>query len=195
MFYVYVLYHPTKPGVVVYVGKGQRDRVSKHAAFGDKHYNKTLASYYKRKGEPLISEIVYYTENELEAFEHERLLIKRYGRLDLKTGTLANLTAGGEGFSGYLMTAEQIAAIAASKKGVPQTPESNAKRSATLTGYKRTPEHRANNGAALRGLKRTPEARAKMAAARTAYYADPQNRTAQGERQRAHQERLRKIET
>ncbi len=65
-----------------------------------------------------------------EACRLEILLIKKYGRKDLHTGTLVNLTDGGDGNKG--MSKEQKDKISNSLKGRVQTDETKLKRSNTL---------------------------------------------------------------
>lgn len=48
-----------------------------------------------------IVEILLNNISNQEAVEVEKYLIKYYGRINLKTGTLANLTDGGEGITGF----------------------------------------------------------------------------------------------
>lgn len=164
-FYVYALYHPTQLGTVVYIGKGQGRRVHAHAALGTQHYNPMLAAYAARKGSPLEHEIVFYATTEDEAFACERSLIRSLGRRDQGAGMLANMTDGGEGFSGFTFTAEQIEKSAAAKRGVPQTAEANAKRSSAMKGRRPSPEAIAGSALNRCGVKRSDEARARMSAA------------------------------
>lgn len=51
-------------------------------------------------------EIIAEDLNKELAIELEIFLIKQYGRKDLKTGCLSNLTDGGEGLANYIMTEE-----------------------------------------------------------------------------------------
>lgn len=59
------------------------------------------------QGYELEIKIVFETDNESEAFEKEIELIKFYGRRDKKTGSLTNMTDGGEGCSGKIFTEKQ----------------------------------------------------------------------------------------
>lgn len=97
MFYVYD--HKKPNGEVFYIGKGKDQRAwSVHGrnpmwrAIVDKH------SY--------SVEIVADNLTEQEAFDEEIRLIALYGRRNNGTGTLANLTDGGEGVAGYICSDE-----------------------------------------------------------------------------------------
>jgi hypothetical protein len=78
-----------------YIGKGAGDRV-----------------YYKKKNEVKPpkdkSRIIFLKQNltEEEAFKHEIYMIVVFGRKDLGTGILRNLTDGGEGVSGVVISEE-----------------------------------------------------------------------------------------
>lgn len=92
-YYVYVYYDGDVP---VYVGKGQRDRAwahlksTKNKAFWDFICEK------KELGISLLPTIEFRTNDEDEALAQERFLIMRCGRRDKRTGTLFNLSNGGE---------------------------------------------------------------------------------------------------
>ncbi len=53
----------------------------------------------------------------------ERELIATYGRRNIKTGSLVNLTDGGEGCVGMILTEEHKSKIGAANKGIPRTAE------------------------------------------------------------------------
>lgn len=110
MFYVYVYKdpRPSNNQRVVYVGKGTGNRAWQHwhkAVHGNKGFGNFLALLRRDKLEPII-EIVQDNLPEAEAFVEEMRLIELYGRRDLKTGYLFNLTAGGDGFADIVRTPE-----------------------------------------------------------------------------------------
>lgn len=112
-YYVYELIDPRNK-TVFYVGKGKtRDklnrvyrRISDHLNLHDKS-NKLKTNIIKKVrklGLEIITNIIKEQITELEAFQLEIELIKRYGKRIDGNGTLANLTDGGEGLSGHKMT-------------------------------------------------------------------------------------------
>jgi hypothetical protein len=80
-----------------------------------------------------------------EACKMEVILIKKYGRLDLGLGSLANLTDGGDGTINRIQTKEEI-----------------EKRANSIRGMKRTDETKQKISLANKGKIRTLEAREKM---------------------------------
>jgi hypothetical protein len=111
-FYVYVYLDP-RPGKglqPIYVGKGtvDLDRASDH--WERKCVNKFLQRVLdKIRIAGLVPQITIaaYMNDEEEAFAMERDLIAQYGRRDLRTGSLCNLTDGGQGTSGRKWSEEQ----------------------------------------------------------------------------------------
>lgn len=111
-FYVYELWNPLKNNPF-YVGKGNLNkelRVYSHLKeaqnvinFKNKNRHKinTILKILK-EGYSIDHRIVFETDNEQEAFDKEKELIKQYGRRDKNTGILTNMTDGGEGASGYI---------------------------------------------------------------------------------------------
>lgn len=96
-YYIYIhIRHDN--GEVFYVGKG-----SIHKRHSDPYHR----AHSKRGRNPIwkkivnkttySTSIVYQSDVESEIFSKEVEFIKLYGRKDLKTGTLSNLTDGGEG--------------------------------------------------------------------------------------------------
>ncbi|NBV27993.1 hypothetical protein EBS02_03090 [bacterium] len=92
-FYVYM--YLRKNGTPYYVGKGKGDR-----AF--RTHNRRIRPPKDK------SRIVFHTKDlsEDKAFALEVELIAKYGRIDNGTGILRNLTDGGEGTSGLIMSDE-----------------------------------------------------------------------------------------
>jgi hypothetical protein len=106
-FYVYVIRDP-RPGkrkAPIYVGKGHGRRAWFHFSPKGIRLNanrllaNTLAKILSAGLEPIV-EIVARFKYEKTAYAREQKLVGRYGRIDLGTGILCNLTNGGEGGNG-----------------------------------------------------------------------------------------------
>lgn len=97
-FYVYVHRKKTN-GEVFYVGKGRNSRAKVQSNKSD-FWNKIV----RKHGYTI--EIVLGNLQEWYAFELEKELIALYGRRDRGEGTLVNLTDGGEGASGAIVSEE-----------------------------------------------------------------------------------------
>jgi hypothetical protein len=112
----------------------------------------------------------------------------------LGTGCLRNLTDGGEGASGRVLTSDHKAKIGAAQKGRTHTPESNDKNriahlgNKRLLGYKHTPESKAKMSARQKGRTLSPETKAKISVALTGVKRSPEvvEKTASANRGRKH---------
>ena len=122
-------------GTPYYIGKGK----------GYRAYDKHTVTIPKDKSR---IEIIAHKLFENEAHLLERKLISYYGRKDLGTGILINLTNGGDGPSGYKHTNEAKQKIAVAQKGKKKKPFSK--------------EHRDKIGAKSKGRKFSEEAIQKM---------------------------------
>ena len=100
-----------------------------------------------------------------DACKKEIYLINYYGRRDSGKGTLVNMTDGGDGSKGVIISEETRAKLSAAHKGKKISDEHKAKLSAANTGKVMSEETRAKIGAFNKGKKRSAEARAKMSAA------------------------------
>ena len=102
IYYVYA--YLRKDGTPYYIGKGKDNRA----------YAKNHRSFPKD-----LSRIVFLERNltEIGALALERRYITWYGRKDQKTGSLINLTDGGESTSGWTMPPEVKQKISQTKKG------------------------------------------------------------------------------
>ena len=96
MFCTYA--HYTPQGTLFYIGKGSNERRPHYLQGRNNYWNKVVAKYGKPKVEVLAK-----WQTEVEAFEHEKLLISCFRDLGFK---LCNLTDGGDGTSGYKQTPE-----------------------------------------------------------------------------------------
>lgn len=112
-YYVYLYLKPDR--TPFYVGKGKDGRWKRHIreAKRDKTRDKnnlklnTIRKILKSGQEPIVK-FVDSNISEEQAFELEQFLISEIGRIDLGTGTLTNLTDGGEGQSGYVYSEKHI---------------------------------------------------------------------------------------
>lgn len=163
-FYTY-LYLDPKDNTPIYVGKGKGRRAFRHLRESQNpHLHNTLQ---KRKGEGYITTpIINYEVDEQTSHQMEMFWIDQFGRADLGTGTLFNLTDGGEGVSGRACSDEVKLKLSLLKKGKPRSPETRAKISAANKAKVFTTEQREN--IAARNKARGPisdETRAKISAA------------------------------
>jgi len=108
-YYVYLLIDP-RNDMPFYIGKGKNRRYADHfksnSLKSNSYKNNKIKKIIKMNMEVKI-DFIYTNLNEEEAFEKEKLLIQKYGRLDKKTGILTNLTDGGDGVVGRIFTKEE----------------------------------------------------------------------------------------
>ena len=107
MFYVYRHVRLDK-NEVFYIGKGHGNRA------WDVHNRNKYWRNIVSKSEIRI-DILFETDDEKECFEKEKEFIVMYGRKDIKTGTLCNLTNGGEGDKGRIFSLSHRKKISESK--------------------------------------------------------------------------------
>lgn len=165
-FYVYVYLDP-RPGKglqPIYVGKGtvDLDRASYH--WERRCVNPFLQKVLdKIRAAGLVPQITIaaYMENEEEAFTMERDLIAQYGRRDLRTGSLCNLTEGGQGTAGLKYSEERLKRLHERVS----TPEWKALMSEISNKMWSNPELREKTIRSQDKLKNDPAHRAKLRAA------------------------------
>jgi hypothetical protein len=142
-FYVYFLRRPDKEDPLVpglwqpfYVGKGHGKRVNSHRKEAENllkdsnSYNpnvikNSIIHKLWNQDFDFIEEVVIANISEEDSFYYEMEAITAYGRIDLGTGCLANLTNGGEGSSGYLHTEEALEKMSIAQKIRLKNPEDN----------------------------------------------------------------------
>lgn len=125
MYNIYYVYaYLREDGTPYYIGKGK----------GKRAYNKNHTINLPHD----ISRIVMLVENVEEHVAHqlEMQYIEQYGRIDNESGILRNLTNGGEGSSGRIISDEVKAKIRMSLKDKPRTIESKLKQSEVMKGRK-----------------------------------------------------------
>jgi hypothetical protein len=115
-------------GTPYYIGKGKGYRVY------DKH-NRTSPPPKDK------SRIIFLKQNltEEEAFKHEIYMIAVFGRKDLGTGILRNLTSGGDGCSGLVHTEEHRRKLSEANQGRVMSIENRQKLSELMKARERKP--------------------------------------------------------
>lgn len=149
---------------IFYVGIGDKSRP--YITRRSELWNRIVKKYgYKIK-------IIHEFDSRAEAEEMEVYYIHLYGRLNNKTGILANLTNGGEGCTGYIMSEETKRKIIEYKTGKKHSAETCLKKSIALKGRKPHPNTLAARKLVPykgwnKGQKMKEETRLKMIASKT----------------------------
>jgi len=166
VFYVYILFDLR--GVPLYVGMGKGNRWNTHQQHfcpGRKR-NPFLGGVVRRAvqlGKALPQVKVRERLTRREACETEIALIAVIGCRYLGTGPLANMSKGGDGSLGHVVSPQHRAAISVAQKG-PRSLETRAKMRASALGKVISPETREKLSKAGLGKKHnvTPEGRARL---------------------------------
>ncbi len=157
-FYTYAYLREDK--TPYYIGKGK----------GNRAYKK----HRKGIGVPKDkSRIIFLKQNltEEEAFRHEIYMIAVFGRKDLRTGILHNLTDGGDGASGYVFSEETKRKQSEAHKGnttwlgKTHSEETKRKMSDTRKGKTHSEETKRKQSEAKKGKTFSEESKRKMSEA------------------------------
>lgn len=160
--YQYTDPRPESFGTPIYIGKGSRKRCNDHLTDAKNPLLKRVLDKIRSEGLAPIVKIVARFDTEAEAFEVEKALIAFYGRRDIGTGSLCNLTPGGEGSAGYRFTAgqrERLSQTIKERYATGWTPGPNMLRRTKETNSGRTfsLDHRQKLAEAKIGKKLSPD--------------------------------------
>jgi hypothetical protein len=171
IFYVYRYFDPSR-NEYIYIGKGKGTRHLQHLAAMNKKdtrpFIRRLEAMKREGADPVIDFIVEDTDEEL-AFLVEQEAIAKYGRRDLGTGTLWNMTAGGEGSA--KPSPETLRKRSNSQKATFALPEVKARLSAAMKLYCASDEACHQKSTAMLKAFSSPEHRARQSAAIKAWWA------------------------
>jgi len=140
MYYVYELQYPN--GTPFYVGKGKGDRCNKHLKGRDNSNSfkcRIINKIRNSRQEPIIKKVAENLEESV-AFYIEKFLIAYYGRRNIGTGILTNLTDGGEGGCSYrsektrMKISKSLKGSVGGMKGKYHSNEAKNKIKSSLTG-------------------------------------------------------------
>lgn len=156
-FYVYV-HRRADTGEVFYIGKGSGKRAWA-TQYRTEYWHRVKSKY------GIVIQILERFEKESDAFKHEKAIIALHRAAGLR---ICNITDGGEGASGMVMTEVAKAKISAANKGRlrgPDSEETRKRKSEAAKGRPMSAEAIAKTAAFHTGRKRSPETIAKMSAA------------------------------
>ncbi len=137
-FYVYLL--KKQDGIPFYVGKGNckgfriGDHINEAIKTKRRNYKLNVIRSLLKRGEQIDYEVVLFTKDEKIAFGKEIGLIALYGRRDNKTGILTNMTDGGDGTSGRIVSIEEREKISKLHKGKVVSDQTRQKQSLSMKG-------------------------------------------------------------
>ena len=138
-------------GTPYYIGKG----------IGNRAYKKGRRTFYPPSKKRIL--ILKNNLTEEKAFKHEIYMIAVFGRKDLGTGILRNLTNGGEGSSGYKHTPERLEKISNLNKGKKVSQKTKIKMSQAQKGRTFSDETRKRMSEGSKGIWHNEETRKRIA--------------------------------
>lgn len=155
IFYVY-LHLTADDNIPFYVGKGYADR-----AYVTKGRNEWWNNVVNKHG--YVVEIISDSLTDSEAINLEIETIAKFGRRDKNQGTLVNLTDGGEGPAGCIISEETRNKLKNAQIGRKHSDETRKKLSNSLKGKPKSEAHRKSISEVQIGRKQSEETKRKRA--------------------------------
>jgi hypothetical protein len=153
-FYVYGHYIPNNEEPF-YIGMGIKKR-----AYDRIKRSTWWKRYVEKHG--LLIKILYENLSKEQAVDLEKELIKKYGRINIGTGILINLTDGGEGTIGVIRSVETRQKLSKINLGKTHTEETKQKLSKINLGKTHTEETRNKISQSMKGKTHSEETRKKL---------------------------------
>ncbi|BAU39993.1 group I intron endonuclease [Ralstonia phage RSP15] len=147
-----------------YIGKGKGKRAWEHIQghmLNTSQHNRNKAAKAKREGVEILVEFLWTDLSDEEAQRREVWAIKMWGRKDLKEGPLTNMTDGGDGMSGRIMSEETKKKIGDANRG---NKRPDFAEYARTRNYKHSDETKAKISASNSKRKHSEETKAKIGA-------------------------------
>jgi len=147
-YFIYLHKNPTN-GEIIYVGMGANE--SRPFNFNER--NPIWKRYISKHGEPQV-EIIHKNLSKKEACKLEMMYISQYGRKLNTSGTLCNISTGGEGGNkGIIWTDEQNKSRSKNRKGYKHSEETKTKMRNKKLGKPLSKEHKIKMSEARLGVK------------------------------------------
>lgn len=105
-FYIYRHVRPDT-NQVFYIGKGSNVSTDTYQRVSSKERSIWWKRVVEKNDGKYVKEIIFECDTESEIFEKEKEFIALYGRKDLGLGTLVNMSNGGDGTTGIIITEKQ----------------------------------------------------------------------------------------
>lgn len=169
-YYVYV-YRDPRTAAPIYVGKGSGTRAFFHQR--SRRTNRGLQEILRNlraSGLKPFVEIVKEFDVEREAFAFEKCLIECFGRRDLGTGSLVNLSDGGEGPTGVRHNEHALRKISDASKKMHSDPHLSARRAAKISESLQRPEAKVRRSEIMKEVHSRPGDKERRAASQRATF-------------------------
>lgn len=155
---------------IFYIGVGTNQDVEYYSRSKEKHGRSSIWKKIVAKTEYRI-DIILESDDYAFILEKEKEFVTLYGRKNINTGPLANLTDGGEGCLGMVLSQESKDKIAAGNRGKVISLETRLKMSIVRTGKVKSEETKlrisiANKGKHRGSIPHTEESKRKISESR-----------------------------